>query len=173
MIWNGRFVWPRALVATSVNWYSPRDFTWPLTIPVAGSRVRPSGKTLRGECHRPLAGGRDTVHEGRRRAARHRPYGPLMLAVRAQGVIAIPGLVKIEKKKIPARKAQAGVPRVSDWHFDRSPSQARLQQGQGTGVEAAEGHGEVAAYPLQVLLSAGNPEATQAAPVWRPVGPDR
>lgn len=29
----------------------------------------------------------------------------------------------------------------------------------------------LAAHQLQVLLSAGNPEATQAAPAWRPVGP--
>jgi transposase len=29
----------------------------------------------------------------------------------------------------------------------------------------------LAAHQLQVLLSAGNPEATQAAPSWRPVGP--
>jgi transposase len=29
----------------------------------------------------------------------------------------------------------------------------------------------LAAHQLQVLLSAGNPEGTQAAPVWRPVGP--
>jgi len=29
----------------------------------------------------------------------------------------------------------------------------------------------LAAHQLQVLLSAGNPEATQAAPVWRQVGP--
>jgi transposase len=29
----------------------------------------------------------------------------------------------------------------------------------------------LSAHQLQVLLSAGNPEATQAAPVWRPVGP--
>ena len=29
----------------------------------------------------------------------------------------------------------------------------------------------LAAHQLQVLLSAGNPEATQAAPVWWPVGP--
>jgi transposase len=29
----------------------------------------------------------------------------------------------------------------------------------------------LAAHELQVLLSAGNPEATQAAPAWRPVGP--
>jgi transposase len=29
----------------------------------------------------------------------------------------------------------------------------------------------LAAHQLQVLLAAGNPEATQAAPVWRAVGP--
>jgi transposase len=29
----------------------------------------------------------------------------------------------------------------------------------------------LAAYQMQVLLSAGNPEATHAAPVWRAVGP--
>ena len=28
----------------------------------------------------------------------------------------------------------------------------------------------LAAYQLQVLFSGGNPEATQAAPLWRPVG---
>lgn len=28
----------------------------------------------------------------------------------------------------------------------------------------------LAAHQLQVLLAAGNPEATQAAPAWRPVG---
>ena len=36
------------------------------------------------------------------------------------------------------------------------------------GTEAAR---TLAAHQLQVLLSAGNPEATQAAPAWRPVGP--
>jgi transposase len=29
----------------------------------------------------------------------------------------------------------------------------------------------LAAHQLQVLLSAGNPEAARGAPVWRPVGP--
>jgi transposase len=29
----------------------------------------------------------------------------------------------------------------------------------------------VAAHQLQVLISAGNPEAVQAAPAWRAVGP--
>ncbi len=32
------------------------------------------------------------------------------LSNKGAGVVAIPGLVKIEKKKIPARKAQKGVP---------------------------------------------------------------
>lgn len=32
------------------------------------------------------------------------------LSAKGAGVIAIPGLVKIEKKKVPARKAQKGVP---------------------------------------------------------------
>jgi transposase len=35
-------------------------------------------------------------------------------------------------------------------------------------TEAAQ---SLAAHQLQVLLSAGNPAATQAAPAWRPVGP--
>jgi transposase len=29
----------------------------------------------------------------------------------------------------------------------------------------------LATHQLQILLSAGNPEAAQAAPMWRPVGP--
>ena len=36
------------------------------------------------------------------------------------------------------------------------------------GNEAAQ---TLAAHQLQVLLSAGNPAGAQAAPVWRPVGP--
>lgn len=37
--------------------------------------------------------------------------------------------------------------------------------------QSAEAAQSLAAHQLQVLLSAGNPSATQAAPVWRPVGP--
>jgi len=37
--------------------------------------------------------------------------------------------------------------------------------------QASPGARALAAHQLQVLLSAGNPEATQAAPAWRPVGP--
>jgi len=36
------------------------------------------------------------------------------------------------------------------------------------GTEASR---TLAAHELQVLLAAGNPEATRAAPAWRPVGP--
>ena len=39
-----------------------------------------------------------------------------------------------------------------------------------TGAGAAEAAKMLAAHQLQVLLSAGNPEGTQAPPAWRPVG---
>jgi transposase len=39
----------------------------------------------------------------------------------------------------------------------------------GDGARAATK--TLAVHQMQVLLSAGNPEATQAAPAWRPVGP--
>jgi transposase len=37
--------------------------------------------------------------------------------------------------------------------------------------EASQPARTLAAHQLQVLLSAGNPDSTQAAPQWRPVGP--
>ena len=37
--------------------------------------------------------------------------------------------------------------------------------------QASPGARTLAAHQLQVLLSAGNPEAVQAAPAWRPVCP--
>ena len=37
--------------------------------------------------------------------------------------------------------------------------------------QASPGARTLAAHHLHVLLSAGNPEAVQAAPVWRPVSP--
>ena len=39
------------------------------------------------------------------------------------------------------------------------------------GADATEVAKKLAAHQLQVLLSAGNPTGTQAAPVWRPVSP--
>jgi transposase len=44
---------------------------------------------------------------------------------------------------------------------------------QACSASAPAGARALAAHQLHVLLSAGNPEAVQAAPAWRPVGPDR
>jgi transposase len=49
--------------------------------------------------------------------------------------------------------------RLSQGHFGWWPA--------GTNVTTRT----LAAHQLQVLLAAGNPETTQAAPAWRPVGP--
>ena len=40
-----------------------------------------------------------------------------------------------------------------------------------SGVDASVAAQQLAAHQLQVLLSAGNPAGTQAAPDWRPVSP--
>ena len=54
----------------------------------------------------------------------------MSLGSKGAGVIAIPGLVKIEKKKVPARKAQKGVPNpFKPRGVDRWRRQACLQQG--------------------------------------------
>ena len=53
--------------------------------------------------------------------------------------------------------------RLSTGRFPYWPSLA------GSDVKAKA----LAAHQLSVLLSAGNPEATTAAPDWRPVGPKR
>jgi len=44
-------------------------------------------------------------------------------------------------------------------------------RGTATADHAAHG-ARLAAHQLHVLLSAGDPEATRAAPAWRPVGPE-
>jgi transposase len=43
--------------------------------------------------------------------------------------------------------------------------------GRPSGDGACAAAKTLAAHQMQVLLSAGNPETTQAAPAWRPVGP--
>ena len=53
--------------------------------------------------------------------------------------------------------------RLSSGRFRWWPTAAAAEQ-------ASPGGQTLAAHQLQVLLSAGNPEATQAAPAWRPVG---
>jgi transposase len=53
--------------------------------------------------------------------------------------------------------------------------QKRLSRGRfgwwPTGATLGEAAQQLAAHQLQVLLSAGNPAGTQAAPEWRPVTP--
>jgi transposase len=51
--------------------------------------------------------------------------------------------------------------RLSSGHFRWWPSRA----------DVGEAAAKLAAHQLQVLLSAGNPAGTQAAPEWRPVSP--
>ena len=82
------------------------------------------------------------------------------------GVITIPGLVKIEKKKVPARQAAEGrAEPVQARRADGSARQARLQQGQGAGAEAAEGHGEVAGVLLDPpLLDQAAPRGARNTP---------
>ena len=67
------------------------------------------------------------------------------LASKGAGVITLPGLVKIEKKQVPARKAEKGVPNPFKPGELMDSGKARLQQGQGTGVEDAQGDGKIAA----------------------------
>jgi transposase len=50
-------------------------------------------------------------------------------------------------------------------HKRLSSGRFRCWPAQGTTTKT------LAAHQLQVLLAAGDPEATQAAPAWRPVGP--
>jgi transposase len=54
------------------------------------------------------------------------------------------------------------------WLCHKRLSSGRFRWWPTDGTAAAR---TLAAHQLQVLLSAGNPETTQAAPVWRPVGP--
>ena len=69
------------------------------------------------------------------------------LGNKGAGAITIPGLVKIEKKKVPARSPEGRSEPVQARRTDGPSRQTRLQQGQGAGAEAAQGHGEVAAQP--------------------------
>jgi transposase len=54
------------------------------------------------------------------------------------------------------------------WLCHKRLSSGRFPWWPSAGTQAAK---TLAAHQLQVLLSAGNPEAVQAAPVWRPVSP--
>ena len=56
------------------------------------------------------------------------------------------------------------------WLCHKRLSSGRFRWWPEGGSEAGKA---LAAHQLQVLLSAGNPEAAQAAPEWRPVSPRR
>jgi transposase len=56
-------------------------------------------------------------------------------------------------------------------HKRLSRGQFRWWPIEATGGQTPPGARTLAAHQLQVLLAAGDPEATQAAPTWRPVGP--
>ena len=54
------------------------------------------------------------------------------------------------------------------WLLHKRLSNARFRWWPASRTKSAT---TLAAHQLQVLLSAGNPDAAQAAPIWRPVGP--
>ena len=54
------------------------------------------------------------------------------------------------------------------WLCYKRLSRGRFRWWPSSGTKAAR---TLAAHQLQVLFSAGNPEASQAAPAWRPVSP--
>ena len=56
------------------------------------------------------------------------------------------------------------------WLCQKRLSSGRFRWWPG-GVQGGEATRKLAAHQLQVLLSAGNPAGTQAAPDWRPVTP--
>ena len=57
------------------------------------------------------------------------------------GVFAIPGLVKIEKKKVPARPAQRRAQSLQARRIDGRGGQAGQHENQGSSAEAVEGDG--------------------------------
>lgn len=59
--------------------------------------------------------------------------------------------------------------RLSRGHFRWWPARGTADQA-GPGPPCPQAARPLAAHQLQVLLAAGNPAATQAAPAWRPVG---
>jgi transposase len=56
-------------------------------------------------------------------------------------------------------------------HKRLSSGRFRCWPSAGVADQASFGARTLAAHQLQVLLAAGDPEATQAAPAWRPVTP--
>ena len=84
---------------------------------------------------------------------RHDPFGGWVFVFRNRPATALKALIYDGQGFWLCHK------RLSSGHFRWWPV--------GNGAAAKT----LAAHQLQVLLAAGNPEATQAAPAWRPVGP--
>jgi transposase len=84
---------------------------------------------------------------------RHDPFGGWVFVFRNRPATALKALIYDGQGFWLCHK------RLSSGHFRWWPV------GKGTAAKT------LAAHQLQVLLAAGNPEATQAAPAWRPVGP--
>ena len=68
------------------------------------------------------------------------------LGNKGAGTIMIPGLGEDRKEEDPSPQGRERCPQpVQAGRIDGPSGQARLQQGQGAGVEAAQGHGDVVA----------------------------
>jgi transposase len=63
--------------------------------------------------------------------------------------------------------------RLSSSRFRWWPTGTTTDQADQGSASVPAGARALAAHQLHVLLSAGNPEAVQAPPAWRPVGPSR
>ena len=63
------------------------------------------------------------------------------LGRRGPGMFTLPGLVKIEKKRVPASKARKGVPNPFKPGDDGHRGQAGLHQGQGAAPQEPQGDG--------------------------------
>lgn len=90
---------------------------------------------------------------------RHDPFAGWMFVFRNRSATALKVLVYDGQGFWLCHK------RLSSGRFCWWPS------GKTAAERASPGARTLAAHQLQVLLSAGNPEATQAAPAWRPVSP--
>jgi transposase len=56
------------------------------------------------------------------------------------------------------------------WLCQKRLSEGRFRHWPGCGTDAAKAR-QMLAHQVQVLLAGGNPNATQAAPQWRPIAP--
>lgn len=75
------------------------------------------------------------------------------LSNKGPGVFAVPGLVKIEKKKVPARPVQGRPQPLQARRTDGSTGQAGQREGQGSRVEEPQRHGLTPSTDRTVIQS--------------------